>query len=234
MLPAVYCGLESSALPCRTETCEWNWVTGGNLQAMLVLQTIQKYTPKKMEMLLHGRMSLKLHHSEPSERAKERMRVEGERGRERISSLTKDDGSHSDADWANNSEGSNPLRLPSEATTQKFPSYFHMVHVKNQLKIQRPAQIFLTHFMHQNGLPQSVSQLALQARVRARAWRRGGGWGLPPGSHPHRQERWKQVCLCGNAAVMLLDTQQAAITLLGRLPQRPSLDITEMGQLVMG
>lgn len=28
--------------------------------------------------------------------------------------------------------------------------------------------------MHQNGLPQSVSQLALQARVRARAWRRGG------------------------------------------------------------
>lgn len=31
--------------------------------------------------------------------------------------------------------------------------------------------------MHQNGLPQSVSQLALQARVRARAWRRGGGDG---------------------------------------------------------
>lgn len=29
--------------------------------------------------------------------------------------------------------------------------------------------------MHQNGLPQSVSQLALQARERARAWRRGGG-----------------------------------------------------------
>lgn len=40
--------------------------------------------------------------------------------------------------------------------------------------------------MHQNGLQQSVSQLALQARVRARAWRKGG-WGLPPGSHPHRQ-----------------------------------------------
>lgn len=47
MLPAVYCRLESSALPYRTETCEWNWVTGGNLQAMLVLQTIQKNTPKK-------------------------------------------------------------------------------------------------------------------------------------------------------------------------------------------
>lgn len=31
-----------------------------------------------------------------------------------------------------------------------------------------------SQFMHQNGLPQAASQLALQARVRARAWRRGG------------------------------------------------------------
>lgn len=40
--------------------------------------------------------------------------------------------------------------------------------------------------MHQNGLPQWVSQLALQARVRARAWRRGDGdfhW------HPSPQTR---------------------------------------------
>lgn len=94
--------------------------------------------------------------------------------------------------------------------------------------------------MHQNGLPQSVSQLALQARVRARAWRRRRrgaglrGWGHPPGSHPHRQERWKQVCLCGNAAVMLLDTQQAAVTLLGRFAtEDPGLDIIEMESLVM-
>lgn len=51
--------------------------------------------------------------------------------------------------------------------------------------------------MHQNGLPQAVSQLALQARVRARAWRRGGaGDGdFPPGSHPHRQ-RDGSKCVC--------------------------------------
>lgn len=90
--------------------------------------------------------------------------------------------------------------------------------------------------MHQNGLPQSVSQLALQARVRATAWRRrggGGGMGTSPWRPSPQTERWKQVCLCGNAAVMLLDTQQAAVTLLGRLPQRPGFDITKMEQLVM-
>lgn len=43
-------------------------------------------------------MSLKLHHSAPSDRAKDRVRVEGERRRERISSLTQGDGSHTDAD----------------------------------------------------------------------------------------------------------------------------------------
>lgn len=71
--------------------------------------------------------------------------------------------------------------------------------------------------MHQNGLPQAVSQLALQARVRARAWRRGGAedGDFPPWLPSPLTERWKQVCLCGNAAVMLLDTQQAAGTLLG-------------------
>lgn len=37
----------------------------------------------------------------------------------------------------------------------------------------------------------------------------------------------------GNAAVMLPDTQQAAVTLLGRLPQRPSLRILQMRRLVM-
>lgn len=41
-------------------------------------------------------------------------------------------------------------------------------------------QIFLTQFMHQNGLPQSVSQLALQARVRATAWRGDGDFPLAP------------------------------------------------------
>lgn len=46
------------------------------------------------------------------------------------------------------------------------------------------------------------------ARVRARAW-------MPPSP---QTERWKQVCLCGNAAVMLLDTQQAAVPLLVQSP----------------
>lgn len=41
--------------------------------------------------------------------------------------------------------------------------------------------------MHQNGLPQSVSQLALQARERARAWRKEGVSPFP------ETERWKQV-----------------------------------------
>lgn len=45
--------------------------------------------------------------------------------------------------------------------------------------------------------------------------------GTSPWLPSPQTERWKQVCLCGNAAVMLLDTQQAAVTLLGRLPQRP-------------
>lgn len=57
--------------------------------------------------------------------------------------------------------------------------------------------------------------------------------GTSPWRPSPQTERWKQVCLCGNAAVMLLDTQQAAVTLLGRLPQRPSLDTTKMEQLVM-
>lgn len=97
----------------------------------------------------------------------------------------------------------------------------------------RPIQLFLSHFMHQNGLPQSVSQLALQARERARAWRRrrrgcggGRGGGPPPGSLSPQTERWKQVRPCGNAAVMSLETQQAAVTLLERLPQ--SSDIAEI------
>lgn len=43
--------------------------------------------------------------------------------------------------------------------------------------------------------------------------------GTSPWLPSPQTERWKQVCPCGNAAVMLLDTQQAAVTLLGRLPQ---------------
>lgn len=61
----------------------------------------------------------------------------------------------------------------------------------------------------------------------------GGGAGSSPWCPSPQTERWKQVCLCGNAAVMLLDTQQAAVTLLGQLTQRPSLGTTEMEQLVM-
>lgn len=88
---------------------------------------------------------------------------------------------------------------------------------------------FWLPFTHQNGLPQSVSQLALQARVRARAWRRGevGDGDFPLAPIPTDREMEASVW-CGNAAVMLLDTQQAAVTLLGLLPQRPSLDITGM------
>lgn len=40
------------------------------------------------------------------------------------------------------------------------------------------------------------------------------GWGSPWLPSP-RTEKWKQVCLCVNTAMMLLETQQAAITLLG-------------------
>lgn len=49
MLPAVYCGLESSALPysrTRQKPANETGLRGGNLQAMLVLQTNQKNTPK--------------------------------------------------------------------------------------------------------------------------------------------------------------------------------------------
>lgn len=58
--------------------------------------------------------------------------------------------------------------------------------------------------------------------------------GTSPWLPSPQTERWKQVCLCGNAAVMLLDTQQAAVTLLGRLPQRPGLDHHQNGAACYG
>lgn len=75
--------------------------------------------------------------------------------------------------------------------------------------------------------PSTVSQLALQARVRAKGMEGGdGSVGASLWLRSPQKEEWKQVCLCGNAALMLLDTQQAAVTLLQRLPRRPSSDIT--------
>lgn len=62
----------------------------------------------------------------------------------------------------------------------------HVIHIKDNLDISDSL------FMHQNGLPQWVSQLALQARVRARAWRKGGGLGFPLCPSP-QTEKWKQV-----------------------------------------
>lgn len=61
--------------------------------------------------------------------------------------------------------------------------------------------------------PLTVSQLALQARKRARAWRKEGVSPFP------ETERWKQVGPWKNAVVSFLETQQAATTLLGSLPQ---------------
>lgn len=60
---------------------------------------------------------------------------------------------------------------------------------------------------------------------------RGGG--ASPWLPSPQTERWKQVCLCGNAAMMLLETQQAAITLLGCLPQGLILDFAQMDELTM-
>lgn len=65
MLPAVYCGLESSALPAGHGQKPVN-ETGlqRNLGAMLVLQTIEnKPTPNQMEWFSEGNASLILHHS---------------------------------------------------------------------------------------------------------------------------------------------------------------------------
>lgn len=54
-------------------------------------------------------------------------------------------------------------------------------------------QTLLCQCMHQNGLTQSVSQLALQARVRARARRKRCG--RRSGAHHHRQkDGTKGVC----------------------------------------
>lgn len=72
---------------------------------------------------------------------------------------------------------------------------------------------------------QSVSQLALQARRRARAQ---GRWGASPWLPSPQTERWKQVCLCVNTAMMLLETQQAAIPLLGRSPRGHILDFVHV------
>lgn len=77
---------------------------------------------------------------------------------------------------------------------------------------------------------QSVSQLALQARRRARAQGRWGVWGASPWPPSPQTERWKQVCLCVNTAMMLLETQQAAITLLGRSPRGLILDFAHVEQ----
>lgn len=74
---------------------------------------------------------------------------------------------------------------------------------------------------------QSVSQLALQARRRARAQ---GRWGASPWLPSPQTERWKQVCLCVNTAMMLLETQQAAIPLLGRSPRGLILDFVHVEQ----
>lgn len=74
---------------------------------------------------------------------------------------------------------------------------------------------------------QSVSQLALQARRRARAQ---GRWGASPWLPSPQTERWKQVCLCVNTAMMLLETQQAAIPLLGHSPRGLILDFVHVEQ----
>lgn len=65
------------------------------------------------------------------------------------------------------------------ARRSKLPGMFIIFFFKTEANLDR-----LTQFMHQNGLPQAASQLALQARVRARAWRRGsagdGDFALTP------------------------------------------------------
>lgn len=178
-----------------------------------------------MEMLSRCWTSLKLYHSVPSERLREiwgeerGTQQEGER--ERISFR-----SRWIPPWYRLSKWFRRLNQQphyrDHSVRQQHKAYCHVF----TCFVSKPIQIFLIVclFMHQNGLPQWVSQLALQARVRARAWRKEG-MGTSPWRPSPQTKKWKQVCLCGNAAVMLLDTQQAAVTLPGRFPQRPGLGI---------
>lgn len=90
-----------------------------------------------------------------------------------------------------------------------------MIQTEHCLFLEQLSGVDIGPFMHQNGLPLSVILLSKLACALGHGGG-GGGGGHPPGSHPHRQ-RYGSKCVCvGSAAVVLLDTQQAAGTLLGR------------------
>lgn len=91
-----------------------------------------------------------------------------------------------------------------------------------------------TQFMHQNGLPQAASQLALQARVRARAWRRGGAgdgdFALTPIPTDREMEASVSAWECSSDVTGYTASSSNPA---GPLPQGPISDINEMEQLVM-
>lgn len=171
MLPAVYCGLESSALPYNR-----TWQKPANetgLQGIiyrpcwcfrLLKRTLQK---KKMEMLSQGWMSLKLHQSAPSERMKESMgwmerEKEGKKKRKNILSYIR----RWMSPWYRLSERFRGLKSTSILIlVRHFLWYSHMVHVKTTWK--NSDRIFLTQF-YAPEWPSTVSQSTCSPSSRAR------------------------------------------------------------------
>lgn len=80
------------------------------------------------------------------------------------------------------------------------------------------------HIQSVNLLSKLASALGHGGGVRGREGGEGGSPWLPSS----RTERWKQVCLCVNTAMMLLETQQAAKTLLGCSPPGLILDFAHV------
>lgn len=206
MLPAVYCGLESSALPYShtgQKPANETGLQGVTYRPCWCFRLFKKNSPKKkMEVLPQSWMSLKLHHSAPSERMKERKKVWGEgrgrkweRKRERISSLIQDDGSHPDTDWANDSTAhfrDYSVRQQHKTSCNVFIWFMLKPAEKNREQFRYFWLSLCTRMAFHS---QSVNLLSKLACALGHGGGGGGGWGLPPGSHPHRQ-RDGSKCVC--------------------------------------